>query len=273
MKLLKQLFSGNLSKKQKIGVRIGVVLIVGLVFLSQNLNQSIFDDLNIFKSSNSTEKSEDFHKLQFALNNGCLPTWLVDTKYSTYEGKDVIIGYGKDIKHKYVFYSDLTAKNINTGKTAVWKCDGIENLDIVGNPLPTDEEMHEGALYNDNGDIVANEYELEESNRRIRREKKQEKKIRDEEARKNRQWETPDNDNNSYSSNEECGYCSKDSRFLFWGGHGWKEVYEQKTGWVKCEACDGYGQNWNYNSTERRGESKACYVSLCNNGWLECRCN
>ena len=74
------------------------------------------------------QKSNGRKRLEYAVKNKCLPTWLVDTKYSTYEGKDVIIGYGKDPKDKYAFYSDLTAKNIDTGKTAVWKCQGLEDV-------------------------------------------------------------------------------------------------------------------------------------------------
>ena len=253
----------NLNKRKTLLLAF-VLIVMGLVLLFQNLNQSAIDD------TLSKKKSEDYYKLEYALNNGCLPTWLVDTKYSTYEGKDVIIGYGKDRKDKYVFYSDLTAKNIDTGKTAVWKCDGIENLDISGNPLPTDEEMHEGALYNDNGDIVANEYELEESNRRIRREKKQE--------RQNIQRQT-DNSYNEYDTqkklekerqNEPCKSCSKVFKFRIWKNRGWAEVDEQKTGWVKCKDCSGYGLNWDYNSWERRPESSRCNVSICVNGWVEC---
>ncbi len=76
------------------------------------------------------QKSNGRKRLEYAVKNKCLPTWLVDTKDSTYEVKDVIIGYGKDPKDKYAFYSDLTAKNIDTGKTAVWKCQGLEDVGV-----------------------------------------------------------------------------------------------------------------------------------------------
>jgi hypothetical protein len=152
----------NLNKKKII--LLAFLVVMGLVLLFQNLNQSVIGD------ALTKKKSEDYYKLEYALNNGCFPTWLVDTKHSTYEGKDVIKGNGRDGKDEYVFYSDLTAKNTRTGKTATWTCAGIENLDIYGDPLPTDEEMHSGAIYDNGGNIVADENERDENNRILKEE-------------------------------------------------------------------------------------------------------
>ena len=74
------------------------------------------------------QKSNDRKRLAYAYNNGCLPKWVTDPKYSTYKGKDVIKVKGKTNKKEYVFYADLTAENVETGKVAVWECQGLEDV-------------------------------------------------------------------------------------------------------------------------------------------------
>ena len=140
-------------------MQVSVFIIIGLVLLLQNLNPSVIND---FKSIFNEEKSEDFYKLKFALENGCLPVWVTEPELAKYNGRDVIKSYGRTKEKEYVWYADLTAENVKTGAQAIWKCDGIESLDLVGNPIPTDEKMHQGAIYDNDGNIVATERKARE---------------------------------------------------------------------------------------------------------------
>ena len=261
----------NLSKNQKITLQVSVFIIIGLVFLFQNLNSSVIND---FKSIVNEEKSEDYYKLKFALENGCLPFWVTEPKLAKYNGRDVIKSYGTTRGKEYVWYSDLTAENIKTGTRAIWECDGIERLDIVGNPIPTDEEMHQGAIYDNNGNIVADEYERVQRNKEI----EQENRVNIQQTTSVNNQQTTNNSNTS-SYNEKCDYCTRIADFKIWKGGqnesgsywgGWDKISEQKTGWVKCRGCVGYGLNWDYNSAERRPESEYCKNSSCVNGWIKC---
>lgn len=74
------------------------------------------------------QKTNDRKRLEYAYKNGCLPKWTTEPKYSTHKGKDVIRVKGKTNKKEYVFYADLTAENVETGKVAVWKCQGLEDV-------------------------------------------------------------------------------------------------------------------------------------------------
>jgi len=84
---------------------------------------------NIMNEQNE-QKSDDRKRLEFAVKNKCLPTWITDPKYSTYKGKDIIKAYGKvnNQEYSYAFYADLTVENIETGTTAIWECQGLKDV-------------------------------------------------------------------------------------------------------------------------------------------------
>ncbi len=66
----------------------------------------------------------DKTRLIAANENGCFPKWLKNGKIGTYQGKK--IWYGLNSKGETVgFYSDMTAYNFKTKKSAKWKCQSI----------------------------------------------------------------------------------------------------------------------------------------------------
>lgn len=70
---------------------------------------------------------------------------------------------------------------------------------------------------------------------------------------------------------KSCPKCSQSQRFTIWKGFsGWKNYNETKPGWVKCSGCRGYGYNESYHGNKKVTRKK-CHVSICVNGWTECR--
>jgi hypothetical protein len=72
------------------------------------------------------EQATDKEKLIKARDNGCYPTWL---KYGkTGKSKDgKAVYFGKNEKDEtVVFYADMTAENLKTGKRSKWVCPALE---------------------------------------------------------------------------------------------------------------------------------------------------
>ena len=79
-----------------------------------------------------TSVSDDEKKLRQAYKSGCLPKWLQNGKLGDYEGKKVI--YGTAGGDTFVFFSNLTVKNVTTGTIRKWACDTLTKLpnEIMG---------------------------------------------------------------------------------------------------------------------------------------------
>ena len=83
-----------------------------------------------------TAAMDDKSKLKAAAQSGCYPKWLKDGRVGTYQGKKV--WYGLNSKNETVgFYSDMTAYNFKTKKTAKWSCPALEQT--VGVETPMDQ--------------------------------------------------------------------------------------------------------------------------------------
>jgi hypothetical protein len=81
-----------------------------------------------------TAAMDDKSKLKAAAQSGCYPKWLKDGRIGTYQGKKV--WYGLNSKNETVgFYSDMTAYNFKTKKTAKWACPALEQTVGVEPPM------------------------------------------------------------------------------------------------------------------------------------------
>lgn len=74
------------------------------------------------------EQNSGIGRLKLAQKQNCLPKWLVNPQIDeNYLGQPVI--FGKNSKNEtVVFYSNLTAKNLSTNKTANWSCKALEDV-------------------------------------------------------------------------------------------------------------------------------------------------
>lgn len=74
------------------------------------------------------------------------------------------------------------------------------------------------------------------------------------------------------SGTGECSTCMKTFTTHSWEGkdRGWRDRNETRLGQVMCTTCRGAGVNYGRHPLGEDPESKECYVSSCNIGWLNC---
>lgn len=80
---------------------------------------------NIKEQDSNVVPMSDKDKLLKAKTFGCFPDWLENGQIGDYGGKKVYYGTNSK-KETVVFFPDMTAKNLNTDKTASWKCPQLE---------------------------------------------------------------------------------------------------------------------------------------------------
>ena len=117
-----------------------------------------------------TVSMDDKSKLKAASEKGCYPKWLKNGRIGTYQGKKV--WYGLNSKNQTVgFYSDMTAYNFNTKKTAKWACSALEQTVGVETPIEQytpdqqkyieDMVKHEGVIREKPSDYETNQGKYE----------------------------------------------------------------------------------------------------------------
>ncbi len=99
------------------------------------------------------EQQTDKEKLIKARDNGCFPTWL---KYGntgkSKDGQSVYFGENEK-KETVVFYLDMTAKNLKTGKRSKWSCPALTTSQGTVSPtsvISSDQELVIDRFVNDN---------------------------------------------------------------------------------------------------------------------------
>ncbi len=108
-----------------LGILVLGIIVVVLVLIWENLNNGVKNEL--FETEQ--ERIEELYQLEYAIDCGCLPDWIKGPIITKHNGRDVIKSNPLDggQKFEYVWYANLTAENLITGRKAFWTCEGIND--------------------------------------------------------------------------------------------------------------------------------------------------
>ena len=119
----------NIQMKRRRNLVLGIlvlgIIVVVLVLIWENLNNGVKNEL--FETEQ--ERIEELYQLEYAIDCGCLPDWIEGPIITKHNGRDVIKSNPLDggQKFEYVWYANLTAENLITGRKAFWTCEGIND--------------------------------------------------------------------------------------------------------------------------------------------------